>query len=80
MKKNGWILLLFVVLGLLAGALANRWLESVPGLDALARTLQIAWTPAADLAVLSFKLDLRLHISLLSIAGAVLAIWIYRKM
>ena len=33
MKKNGWILLLFLFLGLLAGALLANWLKEVPGLS-----------------------------------------------
>ena len=79
MKKNGWILLLFIVLGLTAGALLAKWLEDVPGLSFLTRTTDSQLTPAVDLGVFSFDLRLTLRLSLLSIAGAVLAIWLYRK-
>ncbi len=80
MKKNGWILLLFVVLGLIAGTLVARWLQEVPGLSFLTRPLSVSWSPAVDLAAISLDLKLRVDLTLLSIAGAVAAIWLYRKM
>jgi len=80
MKKNGWILLLFVILGLLAGALVARWLSEVPGLTFLTRTTSVSWSPAADLAVIRYDLTLEIRVTLLSIVGALGAIWLYRKM
>jgi hypothetical protein len=79
-KKNGWILLLFVFLGLIGGALVARWLESVPGLSFLTRAAKVDWSPSADLLVLKFNLHLGLNLSLMSIIGAALAIWLYRRM
>ncbi|MFC4808998.1 DUF4321 domain-containing protein [Paenibacillus sp. GCM10023250] len=80
MKKNFWVLLLFIVIGLMAGALIARSLATVPGLSFLTRTYPIVWTPAADLLVLSYDFTLRLHVSLLSIIGLAIAIWLYRKL
>lgn len=80
MKKNGWILLLFVVLGLLAGALVAKWLREVPGLTFLTREIKLNWSPAADLSVISYHLNLNINLSLLSVIGAIIAIWLYRKM
>ncbi|WP_219837976.1 DUF4321 domain-containing protein [Paenibacillus sp. R14(2021)] len=80
MKKNFWILLLFILIGLLAGALISHWLAPVPGLSFLTHTSTITWSPAADLLVLSYAFTLRIHISLLSIAGFIIAIWLYRKL
>jgi Domain of unknown function (DUF4321) len=80
MKKNGWILLLFVVLGLLAGTLAARWLKEVPGLSFLTRPMSVSWSPAADLAVIRYDLKLQIDLTLMSIVGAGAAIWLYRKM
>lgn len=79
MKKNGWILLLFVLLGLLAGTLIARWLQAVPGLSFATRPIPVSWSPSADLVFISYDLKLRIDLSLLSIAGAVAAIWLYRK-
>ncbi|MFC4306150.1 DUF4321 domain-containing protein [Cohnella boryungensis] len=80
MKKNGWILLLFLFLGLLAGALLANWLQEVPGLAFLTRALSVSWSPAADLSVVKFSMNIDIRLSLLSIIGAVVAIWLYRKM
>ncbi|GGG20387.1 DUF4321 domain-containing protein [Paenibacillus abyssi] len=80
MKKNAWILLLFIVLGLVGGALVSRWLQTVPGLSFLTQTADLNWSPSADLLVFSYDLSLGIEISLLSIIGAAIAIWLYRKM
>ncbi|WP_028561860.1 DUF4321 domain-containing protein [Paenibacillus pinihumi] len=80
MKKNGWLLLLFIGLGLIGGSLLAQWLKDVPGLSFLTRTTNLSWSPAADLIVLSYDLTLRLEVSLLSILAAGAAVWLYRKM
>jgi hypothetical protein len=80
MKKNGWILLLFVWLGMVAGTLVSRWLQDVQGIKFLTRSMPVHWSPAADLVVFSYDLNFNASISLFSIIGAVLAIWLYRKM
>jgi hypothetical protein len=80
MKKNRWLLVFFVVIGFLAGALVARSLEQVPALDFLTETIPVVWSPAADLSVVAFDLSFRLNISLLSIIGVVLAIWLYRRL
>lgn len=80
MKKNGWVLLLLIVLGLLAGALVARWLEPVQGISFLTKPLEAAWSPALDLYVLSLDLSVTLKISLMSIIGAIVAILAYRRM
>ncbi|MFX3634911.1 MAG: DUF4321 domain-containing protein [Candidatus Pristimantibacillus sp.] len=79
MKKNGWILLLFIVLGLLAGALVAHWLEPVAGISFLTKAIEVSWSPAVDLYVLSFDLSVHLAISMCSIIGVVIALWLYRK-
>ncbi|MFS0727359.1 DUF4321 domain-containing protein [Paenibacillus sp. 1P07SE] len=80
MKKNTFVLLLFVLLGLLAGTLMARWLSGVPGLEMLARSIEARWSPAADLIVFSFDLNVHIQLSLMSIIGAAVAIWIYRRL
>ncbi|OUM96095.1 MAG: hypothetical protein A9Z00_07055 [Thermobacillus sp. ZCTH02-B1] len=80
MKKHRWLLVFFVVVGMLAGSLAAQSLEQVPALKFLTDTVPIVWSPAVDLAVVAFDFTLRLDISLLSILGIVLAIWLYRRL
>lgn len=80
MKKNGWILFLFIILGLVAGALVARWLEPIQGISFLTNPIVTSWSPALDLYVLSFQFTMHLKLSLLSIIGAIVAIWLYRRM
>lgn len=80
MKKNGWVLLLFIVLGLLAGALVSRSLANVAGISFLTKTLPLSLSPAVDLYVIQFNLAVHLDFSLLSLIGVVAALWIYRKL
>jgi hypothetical protein len=80
MKKNGWVLFLFIVLGLLAGALVARWLEPVQGISFLTRPIEANWSPHLNLHVLKLDLSIGIQISLFSILGAAFAIWLYRKM
>ncbi|WP_424768131.1 DUF4321 domain-containing protein [Paenibacillus sp. sgz302251] len=80
MKKNGWVLLIFIILGLLAGALVARWLAPVQGISFLTKAIETSWSPAINLHVISFNLSLHLQLSLFSIIGAIIAIWLYRKM
>lgn len=80
MKKNGWILFLFIMLGLVAGALVARWLEPIQGISFLTKPIETSWSPELDLYVISLNFTILLQLSMLSIVGAVLAIWLYRKM
>ncbi|PZD94114.1 DUF4321 domain-containing protein [Paenibacillus sambharensis] len=80
MRKNAWILVLFIIIGLVAGALVSRWLVGIPVLSFLTETAQLVWSPAADLVVFSFDFTLRLDISLISIIGVIIAVWLYRKL
>lgn len=80
MKKNGWVLFLFIILGLLAGALVAQWLAPVQGIGFLTKPIEASWSPAIDLYVLSFTMSIHLQLSLFSIIGAIIAIWLYRKM
>ncbi|GFN33634.1 DUF4321 domain-containing protein [Paenibacillus xylaniclasticus] len=80
MKKNGWTLLLFIVLGLLTGALVTRWLKKAPGLSFLTDTTSVNWSSAVNLYVVSYDITIRLELGILSIAGLVAAIWLYRKL
>ena len=46
----------------------------------MTRALEVSWSPAADLAVIKYSLNLEVRLSLLSVIGAAVAIWLYRKM
>jgi hypothetical protein len=80
MKKNAWIFILFILIGLLAGSLAANSLKSVQAIDFLTKPSSITWSPAADFLVLSYDLTFHLDVSLLSIIGVIAALWLYRKL
>ncbi|WP_274649952.1 DUF4321 domain-containing protein [Paenibacillus humicola] len=80
MKKNAWLLPLFIIIGLVAGALASHWLKPVRALSFLTHSEKVDWTPSADLLVVSYSLKVHIELSLLSIIGLLAAIWLYRKM
>ncbi|MFD2116482.1 DUF4321 domain-containing protein [Paenibacillus yanchengensis] len=80
MKKNGWILFIFIVFGLLAGALIAKWLEPLQGIAFLTKSLEAQMAPKLDLYVMQLNFDLSIQISMLSIVGGLLAIWLYKKL
>jgi len=71
---------LFVLFGLLAGSLAAHLLSSVEAVSFLTDAMTVSWYPRADLGFLKYELGFQVKISVLSLLGAVLAYWIYRKM
>ncbi|MFK7694215.1 DUF4321 domain-containing protein [Paenibacillus sp. HJGM_3] len=80
MKKNSFTLFLFVLLGLLTGAIFTQLLSGIDWLSFLTRSAQISWEPSADFNVVKYDLALHIKLNLISIVCVGLAIWIYRKM
>lgn len=80
MKKNSITLFVFVLLGLLTGAIFTQLLSSVEWLTFLTRSAQIAWEPSADFNVVKYDISLHIKLNLISIVSVGLAIWIYRKL
>jgi hypothetical protein len=80
LKKNAFTLFLFLLLGLLTGAIVAQLLSPVEWLSFLTRSAQIVWQPRADLSVIKYDISLEIRLNLISILGIALAIWIYRKL
>jgi hypothetical protein len=80
MKKNTFSLIVFILLGLLAGSIVSQLLEPVQGISFLTKSAQIIWQPKADLQILKYDLYFQVKLNLISIIGLVCAIWIYRKL
>ncbi|WP_409341669.1 DUF4321 domain-containing protein [Paenibacillus sp. MBLB4367] len=80
MKKSNWTLILFIVIGLIAGAIITQLLASVPGISFLTKSAEINWHPKADLQVIRYDLLLEIRLNLISIIMMIAAIWIYRKL
>lgn len=80
MKKNSLTFLIAVLLGLVIGALVGQFLATVPSLAFLTKAVELSWQPKADLYVLKYDLYLEVKLNLISVAGIVAAIWVYRKL
>ncbi|WP_019908977.1 DUF4321 domain-containing protein [Paenibacillus sp. HW567] len=79
-KKNVGILLLFLILGWLAGAWIAKLLEPVRALSFLTTSTILKWSPQADLDIISYDITIHLKLCLLSLAGIITALWLYRRL
>ncbi|NGQ94313.1 DUF4321 domain-containing protein [Brevibacillus sp. SYP-B805] len=77
---KGWETLTFVVV-LLAGMIFGSIIGDIlgPWLPFLKVSKTITWSPAADLEILKYDLNLQVKLNLCSIGGLALAFWIYRR-
>lgn len=80
MKKNNWVLLICLILGLVAGMIVSELLAPVSGLSVLTKSVSLTWQPKADLSVVKYDLDLQIKLNVLCIIGVAAAFWIYRKL
>ncbi|PYI52221.1 DUF4321 domain-containing protein [Paenibacillus flagellatus] len=80
MKKNAFTLVLFLLLGLLAGAIVAQLLEPVSWLGFLTKSAEIKWQPKADLSVVKYDLDILVKLNVISLLGIAAAIWMYRRL
>lgn len=80
-EKNIWILLLFILSGLVVGGLLGELAKSVDFLWWLSfgQEFGISNPITIDLQVLQVTFGLMFNINIASIIGMVLAIFIYRK-
>ena len=80
-EKNIWILLVFLLAGLVIGGLLGKLASSVSWLWCLSYEQQCGLeTPIVlDLSVLKLTFGLMFKINIASIIGMVLAIFIYKK-
>ena len=80
-EKNIWILLVFLLAGLVIGGLLGKLASSVSWLWWLSYEQQFGLeTPIVlDLSVLKLTFGLTLNINIASIIGMAIAIFIYRK-
>lgn len=80
-EKNIWILLVFLLAGLVVGGLLGKLAASVPWLWWLSYEQQFGLeTPfVLDLSVLKITFGLMFEINIASIIGMILSIFIYKK-
>lgn len=79
--KNVWVLILFILSGLVVGGLLGDLASSVNGLSWMAYGEQFGLTTPLelDLSIIKITFALMLKINISSIIGMILAILIYRK-
>lgn len=79
--KNIWVLLVFILSGLVIGGLLGRLASSVPWLWWLSfeQEFGLESPMVLDLSILKLTFGLMFKINVASIIGMVLAIFIYKK-
>lgn len=80
MKKNSLTLIIFLLIGMLAGMIIAELLSPIPFLSFLTHSAEITWEPKADLNIIKYDFYIRVKLNLASILGLILSIWIYRKL
>ena len=81
-SKNGWVLLIMLLSGIVLGGFIGMLTENVSGLNWLnyGQGFGLETPIVLDLGLLVLTFGLTIHISIASIIGVVLAIIIYRKL
>lgn len=79
--KNIWILIVFILAGIVVGGLLGEVAGKVGGLWWLAYGQQFGLSEplAVDLNVIKFSFSLMIKLNISSIIGMILAIFLYRK-
>ena len=81
-SKNGWVLLIMLLSGIVLGGFIGMLTANVSGLSWLnyGQSFGLENPIVLDLGLLSLTFGLTIHISIASILGVVIAIIIYRKL
>jgi H+/Cl- antiporter ClcA len=79
MKKNNFTLVIFLLIGLLAGTLLGHLVSGVSWLAFLTKSTTIEWAPRANLQVIQYDLHFWIRFNLASFLGLIAAFWMYRK-
>lgn len=81
-SKNGWVLLIMLLSGIVLGGFIGMLTQNVAGLSWLdyGKSFGLENPLVLDLGLLVLTFGLTIHISIASIIGVVLAILIYRKL
>lgn len=81
-SKNGWVLLVMLLSGIVLGGFIGMLTENVSGLAWLnyGQSFGLETPIVLDLGLLILTFGLSIHISIASIIGVMLAIIIYRKL
>jgi len=80
--KNGWVLVLLVLAGVVLGGFVGETLGSIPALSWLGYGKQFGLTSplVLDLGVLALSFALTIKFTIAGILGIIIAVFIFRKM
>ena len=80
--KNGWLLLLFIIIGIVLGGLVAEAAKGVPGISWLSYGQTIVTVDGdlttIDLGVIIFTIALQIKLTVASIIGIILAIIVFK--
>lgn len=79
--KSAWILIVFILAGIVIGGLLGDFASGSSGLWWLAYGQQFGLNEplSVDLSIIKFSFSLMIKLNISSIVGMILAIFIYRK-
>ncbi len=79
--KSAWILIVFILAGIVIGGLLGDFASGSSGLWWLAYGQQFGLSEplSVDLSIIKFSFSLMIKLNISSIIGMILAIFIYRK-
>ena len=79
--KSAWILIVFILAGIVIGGLLGDFASGSSGLWWLAYGQQFGLSEplSVDLSIITFSFSLMIKLNISSIIGMILAIFIYRK-
>ncbi len=80
MKKNAGMLILFILLGWLTGTWIAKLLLPVKSLSFLTSSTMLEWSPAANLDIINYDINIEFKFCLLSLIGIITAVWLYRRL
>jgi hypothetical protein len=79
-KKNNLTLVIFLLVGLLAGTIVGDLLSSFEFLQTIFQNYNLSWNPSANLIFIDFNLAVTFHVNLLSFIGLACGFWMHRKL
>ncbi len=80
MKKNNLTLVIFLLIGLLAGTIVSQLLLPFESVSFLTKSAAFSWEPKADLQLIKYDFKIQVKLNLTSLLGLAAAFWIYRKL
>lgn len=79
-RKDGWILVLFIAMGIVIGGFIGYYVATVPALAWLNFGKPFNFENSFDIVVMQLEFNLEFRVNIASIIGILLAILAYKKL